>query len=272
MSESLPVPTSDAPETRPDLQTREDALSSCRSLKQRRFVEHYVGTAGGNATKAADMAGFADPSYGRELVHKPHVKRAIQRLLEAETLSRAEVRHRLSRQAKATIEDIGDLVPVPQYVAYRPGQEHKLVNTITRSAGGADIERLSAEEAEDMHLFDRYITSLDEEDEAAVTVEDVRAQTEKGALHFSRVRIKVFVVNLEKARRRDALDVIKEITYDKNGRPEVKMYDSQGALKHLDKMHGISAEGQAPQAAARSHLQSVTEKMGLEVNIMNVQL
>jgi phage terminase small subunit len=272
MSDSLPAPTSESADT-PDLQTREDALSSCRSLKQRRFVEHYVGAAGGNATEAAEMAGFSDRSYGRELVQKPHIKRAIQRLTEAETLSRAEVRQRLSQQATATIEDVADFVEVTHHVAYRPGEEWKLTRAMSDSVAGAEVEPLSIEEATDRQLIQSYVQrKREDEEETVVTAEHVRDQVDDGRMHFAAVTTSVMVINLEKARRRNALGAIKEITYDQNGRPQVKMYDSQGALKHLDKMHGIGAEGQAPQAAARSHLESATEKMGLDVKILNVQL
>jgi len=267
------IETGDALSQEEQLQTREEALDHCRSLKQRRFVEHYVGEAQGNAAEAARLAGYSDDSYAHQLIRKSHIKRAIRALVRAETLNRAQVRRELSQQATATVEDIGDLVEVPQHVAYQPGEEWKLVDALMQSAGGGDIERLSAEEAEDLKLLHRYVHDAGEDDEAAVTLEDVRAQTENGRMHFARVWVEVFVVNLEKARRRGALGAIKELSYDRNGRPSVKMYDAQSALKHLDKMYAMTDDVDAdPQAAARSHLASATEKMGLNVNILNVQL
>lgn len=254
------------------LQTREDALALCKSMKQRDFVEYYIGEARGNATEAARLADFSDPSYGRELLTKPHVKRAIEKLVHAETLSRAEVRHRLSQQARASVTDVCDLVEISQYISYRPGEEWKILNTVTTSAGGAEIEPLDAHEAEDVGLLHQFIVQAsDEEEDDGVTLDDVRAQTEAGRLKFARVVTKVFVVNLEKARRRGAEQSIKEISYDSNGRPSVKMYDSQAALKHLDDMYALSENDQASaQAAAREQLEKATEKMGLNVNILNV--
>jgi len=46
------------------------------SHKQRRFVEEYL--IDGNATGAADRAGYSDSGYGRQLLSFPNVRDAIQ--------------------------------------------------------------------------------------------------------------------------------------------------------------------------------------------------
>lgn len=258
-----------------ELQTREEALSHCKSRKQRQFVEAYVGGARGNATEAARMAGYASSytTIGYKNLQKPHIKRAIRALTRAETLSRSEVRHRLSRQATTTIEDVADWVEVTHHVSYRPGEEWKVTEELTASVGGCEVTQLTAPEAEERKLLHRLAHSTEDGEEDGVTLETVRAQTERGRLCFAAVTIEVLVVNLEKARRRGALEAIKELSYDKRGNPNIKMHDSQDVLKHLDKMYQMTDDVEAdPQAAARSHLETATEKMGLNVNILNVTL
>jgi hypothetical protein len=251
------------------LQTREEALSSCKSLKQRRFVEYYVQI--GNAKRAAEEAGYSDASYGWELCRKTHVQQAIRALVQAETLSRAQVRHRLSQQALAHPSDAIDVVEVEHLVSYRPGGEWKVTNEITSSVGGATIETLNVDEAEELRLLHQYAREPSEDDEGR-SLNDVREAARAGDVKFARVHIAVPVVNLEKARRRGVLGAIKELSFDSNGRPELKMYDSQAALKHLDKMYAMTEEAGSPEQVARSHLERVSEKMGLQVNVLNVNL
>jgi hypothetical protein len=264
------LPSSDRPDAdAAALQAREEALSSCKSLKQRRFVEYYVES--GVATRAADEAGFSDPSYGRELLKKTHVQKAIRALIEAETLSHAEVRHRLSQQIVATPEDVLDYIEVEHLVSYRPGSEWKVTSEITSSVAGATIERLNVEEAEELRLLHQLVREPTEDQEGR-SIDDVRQAAAAGDVRFARVHIAVPVVNLEKARRRGVLGAIKELKFDSNGRPELKMYDSQDALKHLDKMYSMTEEAGSPEQVARSHLERVSEKMGLQVNVLNVNL
>jgi len=53
--------------------------------KQERFVQEYL--VDNNATQAAERAGYSDPSYGRRLYTKPHVRQAIGK-------ARAEIQER----------------------------------------------------------------------------------------------------------------------------------------------------------------------------------
>jgi len=248
------------------LYTREDALEGLKSLQQRRFVEHYMGAARGNATEAARLAGYSEPSYGRQLLTKSHVKQAIRALTRAETLSRAEVRRRLSQQATATLDDVVDLVDVVHHVWYQAGHERRLTAELTRSAGGADVDTLTPDEAEDLRLLHSYAAEVE------CSPEEARRRADSGRVHFARVQIQVPVLNLEKARRRGALHVIKEISYDKQGRPEVALHDSQAALKHLDKMYSVADGESDPEAVSRSRLARVSEKMGMQINVLNVNL
>ena len=243
--------------------TREDALADLNSAKQRRFVEAYVGAARGNATEAARMAGYSGSysTVGYKNIRKDHIKRAVRALVRAETLSRSEVRHRLSQQATASSDDVVDQVCVTHYVAHDPTEADELADVLSRGVGAPRVT---------------YLGPSDIEPGIARALEASPAQLEQameaGSLQIARVEVEVMVVNLEKARRTGAIHAIKSIRYDHNGRPEITMYDSQKALMHLDKMYSVADN--APEAAtvARSRLERVTDKMGLQVNVLNVNL
>jgi hypothetical protein len=83
-----------------------------KGLKQRLFVEHYLGDAKGNATEAARRAGYA-PRYAREiggrLLHKPHIAAAIEARIAEVAMTSAEVLGRMSDLASSTLEDFLDL-------------------------------------------------------------------------------------------------------------------------------------------------------------------
>lgn len=48
-----------------------------------------------------------------------------------------------------------------------------------------------------------------------------------------------WVLDLEKARERGKLHLIKEISYDANGQPKVKLYDAKDAVKQIARAHGV---------------------------------
>lgn len=78
------------------------------TLKQRKFVEAYVGAANGNATKAAKQAGYSERSahsVGHETLKKPEVREAIEARLAENTLGRNEVLSRLSDIARGSLDD-----------------------------------------------------------------------------------------------------------------------------------------------------------------------
>lgn len=62
------------------------------TLQELRFVEAYMGAAEGNATRAAELAGYKHSSrdqlhdIARRLVKKPHVKAALEKRADADPL------------------------------------------------------------------------------------------------------------------------------------------------------------------------------------------
>lgn len=88
-SESLPPPPFNLPPAPPATpEPDDDAWDDYGlTLKQRLFAEAYVGAAAGNATNAAEMAGYRDDnrtvlaSTGCENLRKPNIQRAIARLI-----------------------------------------------------------------------------------------------------------------------------------------------------------------------------------------------
>jgi phage terminase small subunit len=81
------------------------------TLKQRRFVKAYVGTAAGNSTKAAEMAGYnaANRNALRVTAHgvlmKPNVQRAIARQLNRRGGGKAETRAGIVELARVNMAD-----------------------------------------------------------------------------------------------------------------------------------------------------------------------
>lgn len=80
-TEDLPAPVPQV-DVKPEID--EDPLDDFGlTERQRRFVEAYIGPAGGNATKAAQMAGYKDDNYNSlrmtasETLAKPYVQQAI---------------------------------------------------------------------------------------------------------------------------------------------------------------------------------------------------
>ncbi len=77
------------------------------TVKEKRFVEVYLGEANGNATEAARIAGYSAKSdatlrvIAHEVKTKPNVRARIDEILTAESLSAAEVIHELTRLATA---------------------------------------------------------------------------------------------------------------------------------------------------------------------------
>jgi phage terminase small subunit len=82
------------------------------SLKQRRFVEFYLGRANGNATEAAKLAGYSErsaASVGSENLRKPDISAEISRRLDEAAMPAAEVLARLAAQARGSLADFIDL-------------------------------------------------------------------------------------------------------------------------------------------------------------------
>lgn len=74
------------------------------TFRQRMFVSYYLGTANGNATEAARMAGYALPNpQGCENLSKPSIRVAIDAKLLTAAMSADEVLGRLSDMAAADL-------------------------------------------------------------------------------------------------------------------------------------------------------------------------
>lgn len=87
------------------------------TLKQRRFCEAYIGEAAGNATRAAQIAGYRDDNYfslagtAADNLKKPQVRGFIGRLLAAQQCTPEYLRNRLAELSKSSLNDcitIGD--------------------------------------------------------------------------------------------------------------------------------------------------------------------
>ena len=76
------------------------------SLKERLFVEYYLGKAKGNATQAAAMAGYINPTReGSRLVRKDHILRVIENKVSRICMSQEEVLARVSDLARTDMTD-----------------------------------------------------------------------------------------------------------------------------------------------------------------------
>lgn len=76
------------------------------TYKQRLFVSYYLGTANGNATEAARLAGYAIPkAQGTENLAKPAIRAAIDAKLTGPALAADET---LARLADIATVDLGD--------------------------------------------------------------------------------------------------------------------------------------------------------------------
>lgn len=69
--------------------------------QQRDFVNFFLGKCNGNATRAAEMAGYSDPvANASRIRNHPEVAAEIERLLEAEAMPLKEALKRLADQAR----------------------------------------------------------------------------------------------------------------------------------------------------------------------------
>ena len=74
--------------------------------KQRLFVEYYLGVAHLNATKAARLAGYAEPGQqGHRLLKNVQIAEAIKERVAEAAMAADEALYRLADHARATIED-----------------------------------------------------------------------------------------------------------------------------------------------------------------------
>lgn len=84
-----------------------------RSLKDKReaFVLAYIGTARFNATRAAEMAGYAEPaSEGYRLLRNATIRARIDKYLDAEALNAKEVLAELAEMARAPFDEFVEVI------------------------------------------------------------------------------------------------------------------------------------------------------------------
>lgn len=92
-----------------DAETTEKSAYERLDPKRRRFVDALVGEANFNATKAAQIAGYADPKRSSFATkHQPLVRQAIDELLDEMAMPGREVLARLTEQARALYADFID--------------------------------------------------------------------------------------------------------------------------------------------------------------------
>lgn len=71
------------------------AEPSILAPKEQAFVNAYLGSARMNASEAARQAGYKGVHSGWENLQKPHIRARIDEILNAESMSAAEVLHHL---------------------------------------------------------------------------------------------------------------------------------------------------------------------------------
>lgn len=77
--------------------------------KQRMFVEYYLAQGNWNATKAAQMAGYAVPRQeGSRLLSNADIQAAIRERVAQAAMAADEVLYRLAEQARGTLDDFID--------------------------------------------------------------------------------------------------------------------------------------------------------------------
>lgn len=79
------------------------------TVKQRLFVDAYIGEANCNATEAARLAGYADPkNEGYRLTHRDDIRAAIDQRMRDLTIGPEEILFRLTAQARGNLKDLED--------------------------------------------------------------------------------------------------------------------------------------------------------------------
>ncbi len=74
--------------------------------KQQLFVEYYLGTANANASKAARLAGYANPRVsGCNLLKRPEIRALVQARLNVVAMEANEVLEQLTAHARGSMAD-----------------------------------------------------------------------------------------------------------------------------------------------------------------------
>jgi hypothetical protein len=113
------------------------------TFRQRLFVFHYLGTADGNGSEAARMAGFAEPgAAASRLLKNVNIRAAIDAKLSQAAMSADEVLARLSEMASVDMTDFVTITKKQAWVdldkARRLGKTH-MVRAIKPTKFGLSI-------------------------------------------------------------------------------------------------------------------------------------
>jgi phage terminase small subunit len=124
------------------------------TLKQRDFVEAYIGAARGNASEAARIAGYKAPGQqGYENLKKPEIRAEIEAQLSLRTLSANEVLAGLTEHSKASLKPFlymqGDVAVIDLSTEEAESKLHLLKKVKTkRRSGGKPEDRWEEVETE----------------------------------------------------------------------------------------------------------------------------
>lgn len=109
-TENLPAPAVPQVDAKPEID--EDPWDAeGLTLKQRRFCEAYVGPAAGNATRAAQMAGYRDDNRhsleatASENLRKPALRSFIGRLIARQGVGVEYLKSRLAQLAQSSLDN-----------------------------------------------------------------------------------------------------------------------------------------------------------------------
>jgi len=160
-----------------------DALLAALTDKERAFVLAYVDCL--NATKAAKLARYSETSarqIGSENLSKPHIRTAIDALLDARAMPAGEILARLSEYARGSMEDFfsvrGRGITLDLKKASERGVLH-LIKRYSKTKQGVTIELHDPQAA--LQLLGRHYrlfidrTELTGKDGDPIEVSDARA-------------------------------------------------------------------------------------------------
>ncbi|MBD3203732.1 hypothetical protein GF327_05525 [Candidatus Woesearchaeota archaeon] len=131
--------------------------------QQKIFVEFYLKHQM-NATKAAKMAGYSSPSYGRELIMKPHIQESIKKQFK-------EKKEKISLQAEDVIMNLKNIVfaDITQYVRLKNGKvkikdlskaDTSVIQSITQTKHGIKLKLYDKMKA--LELLGKYFALFTE--------------------------------------------------------------------------------------------------------------
>lgn len=206
------------------------------SGRQAAFVDFYLGEARFNASRALSMAGCE--STGKSLqasasrmLANAKVRAAIKERLAERAMSSSEVLSRLSEQARSDIRDVITIVPGG---VDRDKWVRDLVSAL-KGSGLVQRPRPSGDSEEDPNGKAAEATFAEEMRES-----DRQASIRKvSELLQDEPQEPGWRVDLEKADRLGVTHLVKKIGYDREGRPELELYDAQSALVQLGRHHGL---------------------------------